>query len=175
MEQTAVEKLDWFCPKCNSYVSSESVTFEENHQICNTGVILKELNKNNMEKEFVPYKLAVKLKKLGFDEPCFAGYRHSKWIGTDGPNSRYFHAQLFSNHQFDEDEQEYCSAPLFQQAFRWFREKGYDVRVQRESKDLYFGFYWTGIAWITIGDGTFEEAELACLIKLIEIVESKSE
>ena len=45
---TAVEKIDWFCPKCNSYVSSESVTFEETHQICNTGVILKELNQNNM-------------------------------------------------------------------------------------------------------------------------------
>jgi hypothetical protein len=24
-----------------------------------------------MEKEFVPYELAVKLKALGFDEPCF--------------------------------------------------------------------------------------------------------
>ena len=35
-------KQDWFCPKCNSYVSAESVTFEENHQICNTGVIVKE-------------------------------------------------------------------------------------------------------------------------------------
>ena len=45
---TAVEKIDWFCPKCNSYVSSESVTFEETHQICNTGVILKELNQNKM-------------------------------------------------------------------------------------------------------------------------------
>ena len=43
------EKIDWFCPKCNSYVSSESVTFEETHQICNTGVILKELNQNKME------------------------------------------------------------------------------------------------------------------------------
>jgi hypothetical protein len=41
---TAIEKVDWFCPKCNSYVSSESVTFEETHQVCNTGVILKELN-----------------------------------------------------------------------------------------------------------------------------------
>jgi hypothetical protein len=38
-------KIDWFCPKCNSYVSSENVTFEETHQICNTAVILKDLNK----------------------------------------------------------------------------------------------------------------------------------
>jgi hypothetical protein len=27
-----------------------------------------------MEKEFVPYELAVKLKELGFDEPCFGYY-----------------------------------------------------------------------------------------------------
>ena len=36
--------VDWFCPKCDSYVSAESVTFEETHQICNTGVIIKETN-----------------------------------------------------------------------------------------------------------------------------------
>jgi len=43
-----VEKVDWFCPKCNSYVSAESVTHEETHQICNTRVILEPLNQNNM-------------------------------------------------------------------------------------------------------------------------------
>jgi hypothetical protein len=31
-----------------------------------------------MEKEFVPYELALKLKKLGFDEPCFGLYEHGK-------------------------------------------------------------------------------------------------
>ena len=28
-----------------------------------------------MEKEFVPYELAVKLKALGFDEPCLDQYK----------------------------------------------------------------------------------------------------
>lgn len=35
-------KQDWYCPKCQSYVSSESVTFEETHQTCNTSVIIEE-------------------------------------------------------------------------------------------------------------------------------------
>jgi hypothetical protein len=35
-------KQDWYCPKCQSYVSSESVTFEETHQICNTSVVIEE-------------------------------------------------------------------------------------------------------------------------------------
>ena len=42
-------KQDWFCPKCNSYVSSECVTFEETHQICNTRVVIKE-TKQRLEK-----------------------------------------------------------------------------------------------------------------------------
>ena len=145
-----------------------------------------------MEKEFVPYELALKLKQLGFDEPCFAGYRDSEWIGTDGPNSRYFHSQLFSNHQFDEDQKECCSAPLFQQAFRWFREK-YNLRqnimdfIDNEAGNEWdyevaaigtelneYGHYIPLIEYSTYDQNrkfkTYEEAELACLDKMIEIV-----
>jgi len=50
-----VEKVDWFCPKCNSYVSSESVTHEETHQICNTRVILEPLNQNKMKQTAVDW------------------------------------------------------------------------------------------------------------------------
>ena len=42
-------KQDWYCPKCDSYVSSESVTFEETHQTCNTGVVIKEPKKETLE------------------------------------------------------------------------------------------------------------------------------
>lgn len=57
-----------------------------------------------MEEHFINYNQALALKELGFNEKCFAAYRDSEWIGHDGPNSRYFHAQLFSNHQFDDDQ-----------------------------------------------------------------------
>jgi hypothetical protein len=40
-------KQDWYCPKCQSYVSSESVTFEETHQTCNTSVIIEEAAENH--------------------------------------------------------------------------------------------------------------------------------
>ena len=42
-------KQDWFCPKCDSYVSSESVTFDETHQTCNTGVVIKEPKQETLE------------------------------------------------------------------------------------------------------------------------------
>ena len=32
-----------------------------------------------MKKQFVPYEIALKLKELGFDEPCFGGlFKKSK-------------------------------------------------------------------------------------------------
>lgn len=62
-----------------------------------------------MEKEFVPYKQALKLKKLGFNEPCFGKY--------DINGSFYFSVNYHNT-----DIQSYCincSAPLYQQAFKW--------------------------------------------------------
>ena len=100
-----------------------------------------------MEKEFIPYEQALALKELGFDEMCFGLY---------APPSK----TVFLHHYGLLRAKEQVLAPLYQQAFRWFREKGYDVKVQKESEGLYFGFYWTGAAWITVGSGSYEEAEL---------------
>ena len=124
-----------------------------------------------MEKEFIPYQEALALKELGFDEPCFGYWKSKNWLiqentRTDG----YTHA-----------DQE-CSAPLYQQAFRWFREK-HDL-VHRIDRD---GGWWIctilnlydekeqGTIEIHIKryPDTYEEAEQACLIKLIEIVKTK--
>jgi len=140
-----------------------------------------------MEKHFANYNQSLALKELGFDEPCFAGYRDSTWIGTDGPNSRYFHAQLFSNHQFDDDQKEYCSAPLKSQVFEWFREKHnlyHEIRTfawDYDKKELGFSIR-TYLNPIDIETErlihsevykTYEEAESACIDKLIEICNDK--
>lgn len=122
-----------------------------------------------MEKEFVPYDIALKLKELGFDEPCLAYFK---------PN------ELFPELTIGEfNEYEYYSAPTFSQTFRWFREK-YGLASQ-------FAYYhvpkWTfeileftdikmtpsKIVVEYSKPRTYEEAEHACLEKLIEIVKSK--
>ena len=123
-----------------------------------------------MKREFVPYELAVKLKALGFDESCLKSY------GTDGLLNQNDHTM-------------YLSAPLFQQAFRFFREK-YNLY---SSINIYNDKWLCVIKSIvssenevsgyivdTINNGhptfnTYEEAELNCLQKLIEIVEQKNE
>ena len=118
-----------------------------------------------MEKEFVPYAQSLRLKALGFKERVLTYYENGI-------------PKLYNNitgWDFNTSFTTCISRPTFSQVFRWFREKGYDVKVLKESAGLYFGFYWTGAAWIIVGNGTYEEAELACLDKLIEIFESKLE
>jgi hypothetical protein len=120
-----------------------------------------------MEKEFVPYELALELKHLGFNEPCFGSYVKL----TETQNT------FFMNDVVDEIDREtplhkslITKAPLYQQAFRWFREKYYlnYVIVKAES-----WFYTINGCNTQEGFNTYEEAELACLKKLIEIVKTK--
>ena len=42
-------KQDWYCPKCEMYVSSESVTFIETHELCNRRVIIKDVKQETLE------------------------------------------------------------------------------------------------------------------------------
>ena len=117
-----------------------------------------------MEKEFVPYELALRLKALGFDEPCFGLY---------APPSK----TVFLHHYGLLRAKEQVLAPLYQQAFRWFREThdlGHMINgIGHES----FIMNIAGVLHIfnAFEFNTYEEAELACLEKLLEIVESKKE
>ena len=96
-------------------------------------------------------------------------------LGYDGKTLMYINDE---EDIINDDSAELIGAKpaiLTSAAFRWFREKGYDVKVQKESPRLYFGFYWNGAVWSIVGDGTYEEAELACLRKLIEIVKNETQ
>jgi len=121
-----------------------------------------------MNKEFVTYKQALALKELGFDEKCFA-----TWNGDT----------LDMSLQIPSDDY-FTQAPLKQQVFRWFRKK-YDLFG---CIDLHIS---TPINWyvridiIKINDfiyhskddhkyfNTYEEAESACIDKLIEIAKQQ--
>jgi hypothetical protein len=120
-----------------------------------------------MNREFTPYDRSLKLKELGFNEPCI-----TKYVET----SRGFILEL-TNICTTLGQLPSIDAPTFSQAFRWFREE-YDIihNVDRIFQDE-FGYTITPDDNEPINGfcfNTYEEAELACLDKLIEIVESKN-
>jgi hypothetical protein len=122
-----------------------------------------------MEKEFIPYQQALELKELGFDEPCI------KYYWTDGMFAKGYEDPFNYNKRDN-----VISAPTYSQAFRWFREVYGLHGGNTISTNMWttFSFYIDDIPnknpiATHLDFNTPEEAELACLIKLIEIVKEK--
>lgn len=126
-----------------------------------------------MEKEFVTYELALKLKELGYSQ-----------ITIENQNRNilaYFYDGMFilngrSRHRTSFDENLAVSAPLWQQAFDWFREKHdfdlcwkpmsmvgitcyYDIEIHHPK------YVWDVPPKVT--GKTYQEARQACIEKLI--------
>jgi hypothetical protein len=150
-----------------------------------------------MEKEFIPYEQALALKELGFDEPCLAcvgenneviirvgDYRSFSNKKPEDSIERDFYNNIIKD--FNSYVNDTASAPTFSQAFRWFREK-YDLTWEHQFDDSNISLY---VGEITYPDNNldffkiieveyngynkaYEEAELECLKKLIEIVKEK--
>lgn len=110
-----------------------------------------------INKDLTLYPEALELKQLGFDEPCFAYFSESQQL----------HLCRFENMS----DRGFVSAPTYSQAFRWFREKYglYAVVDGLENRQYY---KITQLNSYSKEFETYEEAELACLKKLIEIVKN---
>ena len=125
-----------------------------------------------MEKEFVKYEQALALKELGFDEASFGHYRtYGKNLFYATPIARNLPARY-----------RVINAPLYQQAFSFFREKYNHVGFIQLVEPEYGGEYGYVIYYnpnhLSVhhwnkGFKTYEEAESACLDKLIEICKNK--
>jgi hypothetical protein len=132
-----------------------------------------------MEKEFILYEQALELKKLGFDEPCFGYYHDKRLTGVNKWDRKDFEFHILSKKEVTATTVEIVIAPLYQQAFSFFREK-YNI----------FPYTYTGngnlfhyCMFIKDRDNQYhsndlylsnEEAELECLVKLIDIVKKQN-
>jgi hypothetical protein len=116
-----------------------------------------------MKNEFIPYEQALALKELGFNESCFAWYNRRQALLSSIVYG--FEEDNFLYTQDDMDEDQYI-APLYQQAFRWFREKHGLRHFIEYDNGHYNAVVQSSLVYHC---DTHEEAELACLIKLIEI------
>lgn len=134
-----------------------------------------------MEKEFVLYEQALALKELGIDEFCFTYYLNGVIQPSLNPKD-YTHFSEISEINKNMLNHEIVLAPTFSQAFRFFREKyglvglPTPLSTSYPSKVTHYG--WTVVSdkntdeWENEDEGfkTYEEAEVECLKKLIEIV-----
>ena len=140
-----------------------------------------------MEKEFIPYEQALALKELGFDEEslyCYfpnPNYKMGEKFDLV-ETTRILPSQIKNIGKLIKDGsfENTILAPLYQQIFRWFREKhnlftqdfiDLDnkftkniVKVLNNGQDFFYLDYYK----------TYEEAELECLKNLIEIAQKEN-
>ena len=143
-------------------------------------------NSSNISEHFCNYNQALALKELAFDEPCF-GFYYRKEIDLFG--SCKIQDRRNSSYIKDYMDKEDCAAPLKSQVFKWFRDNykiqgyvySYTVRGGSLGQDFSDYIYViNGIGMDVIQTdardsqfGTYEEAESACIDKLIELIKEK--
>ena len=142
-----------------------------------------------MNREFVSYEEALALRELGFNEPCFTSYDDEKRLRNpfDYKNSDYYLSVPYiedSRHWIFNSEltienfignkdlyTQFIAAPLYQQAFRWFREKdNIHVHLKKFNETKWWvewGFWSSAIF------DTYEQAQIASIKKIIEVLKEK--
>ena len=126
-----------------------------------------------MNNEFVSYEIALALKELGFDEECLSRYLIvTEW---ENPTGEILLQQI----DCMLSDKNLIKAPLKQQAFKFFRDKH---KLAADIRSEHLGYYTSIVNRdvmirivmkpVNIFE-TYEEAESACLDKLIEIIKNK--
>lgn len=130
---------------------------------------------------------AIKLKQLGFDWKC------RRYFKSDGRSEESQIEENFNDTKsLKEMYRDIISAPTVTLAFKWFRDE-YGLKHDIDDDNIGTKFYYkiksytkkfdnydilTLIRrereWDKIEFKTYEEAELACLEKLIEVIKSKA-
>lgn len=127
-------------------------------------------NIGNIEKEFLKLEILKKLRDIGFYYECIAWWS----VPIYGEEKEIKICFEFSTNT--PSEITYIPAPLIQQVFRWFREKHDYVCYVENFEDGTFDYTIIrgDIAEGTdYGDGpfqTYEEAEEACILRVIELL-----
>jgi hypothetical protein len=123
-----------------------------------------------IEKEFIPYELALELKQLRFNEPCLSYFdsRLEQQLG----NFDFTEIEVYKVY----NESASVLVPTFSQAFRFFRQKGYIVNIVCDAENvnhryMFDIFYDIQLKYSGAYEvDTYEQTELECLKKLIELI-----
>jgi hypothetical protein len=125
---------------------------------------------NKLEEQFIPLKESFDMKELGFEDDCLA--IHSINLMTENEDWELKIGGVWKNQELVDS----IKAPMYSQCFDFFRKK-YNLyyKIHPCGEMTSFVFSIQDINFETFYDEykTPEEAEFACLIKLIEIVKTK--
>lgn len=120
-----------------------------------------------MDKEYLSYEQSLILQEFGFDEPCCGYYK------TINKEQILFLSEVNKNIALEHGVIYKLKAPLFQQAFRFFREKyGLYQTVDRSKRSGWF-YYSPFEGEDVLSNGPYlkwELAEQALLERMIEFV-----
>jgi hypothetical protein len=130
-----------------------------------------------MEKEVVPYEESLALAQIGFVQSCWHAYHDLTFPSKEDKHKLETVHNLTS--YTESCVYQYVNpvlAPTYSQCFRWFREK--HNLFGQVNIHTYFIYNISNGDFKMVKEydklfETYEEAELACLKKLIEIVKEK--
>jgi hypothetical protein len=139
-----------------------------------------------MESQFVPYPIALDLKELGFDEPCFGYFNEKRML------MQFLHNVFYNKNSeiayarnikyLFRKEAVYklmCTAPLWQQVIDWFEQKHeiylteIPIYINRAIGDCGLDS-WTNNLEKNKEYATRYEARKAAILMAIEIVKDKN-
>lgn len=146
-------------------------------------------------REFLPYKESLSLKELGYIDI----WRHNYWLLSPLTKMKPIQTQLdydilYGDKYYNSYSERFpkdilIPSPTFSQAFKWFREThDLDCSIQKEKikienkwvKTKYYSYSIEdnndlplSLGFELKDNSTYEEAELSCLQKLIQIVKER--
>lgn len=130
-----------------------------------------------MKEQFVTYKIALKLKELGFNKGCFGAYQLTFEEESEPFNTvEIIPLKWYDNNNHRLDGSLICTAPLWQQAIDWLREdhninisisimvderyNGWRLEIRRKRKHVYENFCYQ----------TFGYAREQAILKAFELI-----
>ena len=140
----------------------------------------------NPKDKFVPYDLALRLKALGYDEPCFARYYQQ-----DGNDAfiQIGETEIEEAENAGDDVTFECEAPLWQDAFDWLHDEyhllaqisripqgSYHAIIQSTTDEYLERLRECNLICIdeVVDVYTYKDARLETLTKMIEKVEEQN-
>ena len=124
-----------------------------------------------MKKQFVTYEIALAMKELGFNEPCFGYFDKNENLEWFAGNIGVAHWNL--------PNIDNISAPLWQQVIDWFIEK-YQLHIYIDFYDTYtFAIkcekdkYYNRFGSCEMELKTYNEAREQAILKAIELCKNK--